>query len=168
MTDDKKGIFENLFGKKNDPKAAEEAEKAKKAAAELQRVAEESKRLAEEKARELAAKKEIADEKAKLEAERNVFEAQKRAEEAKAKAQQAAVAAAAFMEGADAAPSILATHTVTADETLSHIALKYYNHATPPYYTLIYEFNKDVIGANMNVIKPGQVLRIPVLPQNLK
>jgi nucleoid-associated protein YgaU len=50
----------------------------------------------------------------------------------------------------------------------SHIALKHYGHATPPYYKLIYEFNKDVIGDNINIIVPGQELRIPVLPEELK
>jgi len=63
---------------------------------------------------------------------------------------------------------VIATHTVRPNETLSHIALRYYGHATPPYYRLIYEFNRDVIGNNMNFIIPGQVLRIPSLPDNLK
>jgi len=63
---------------------------------------------------------------------------------------------------------IIATHTVRPNETLSHIALRYYGHATPPYYRLIYEFNRDVIGNNMNFIIPGQVLRIPSLPGDLK
>jgi len=57
---------------------------------------------------------------------------------------------------------------VTADDTLSHIALKFYGHATPPYYKLIYEANKAIIGENMNIIVPGQVLRIPALPEELK
>ena len=63
---------------------------------------------------------------------------------------------------------VIATHTVRPNETLSHIALRYYGHATPPYYRLIYEFNRDVIGNNMNFIIPGQVLRIPSLPEDLK
>ena len=66
------------------------------------------------------------------------------------------------------AAAFIGEHTVTADDTLSHIALKFYGHATPPYYKLIYEANKDVIGDNMNVIVPGQVLRIPALPEELK
>jgi len=64
--------------------------------------------------------------------------------------------------------AIVATHTVKSGETLSHIALQYYGHATPAYYKLIYEFNKDVIGDNLNIIIPGQELRIPVLPEELK
>ena len=69
---------------------------------------------------------------------------------------------------AEEAAKYMATYTVTPDDTLSHIALRFYNKATPAYYTLIYEANKDVIGDNMNVIVPGQVLRIPVLPDHLK
>ena len=30
----------------------------------------------------------------------------------------------------------IAQHTLTTDETLSHLALKYYGHATPPYWQL--------------------------------
>lgn len=62
----------------------------------------------------------------------------------------------------------IAKHTVAADETLSHIALKYYQHATKPYYMLIYEANKKAIGDNPNLVKPGLVLDIPELPEELK
>jgi nucleoid-associated protein YgaU len=58
----------------------------------------------------------------------------------------------------------VAEHTVEAGETLSDLALKYYGHATQPYYMHIYEANKDVIGDNPNVIKPGQELVIPKKP----
>jgi len=63
---------------------------------------------------------------------------------------------------------IIAEHTVKADETLSHIALKYYKHATEPYWRHIYEANKAVIGDNPNIIRPGIVLNITVLPKELK
>lgn len=58
-------------------------------------------------------------------------------------------------------PVYLAEHTVVSGETLSHISLKYYNSATKPKYMVIYEANKDVIGDNPNMIKPGMVLKIP-------
>ena len=45
-----------------------------------------------------------------------------------------------------AAPKFIAKHELKADETLSHLSLKYYGHATPPYWRLIYEANKKVIG----------------------
>ena len=65
-------------------------------------------------------------------------------------------------------PRFIAEHTLAADETLSHLALKYYGHATPPYWKLIYEANKDLIGDNPNRVRPGSVLKIPALPENMK
>ena len=132
---EKKGLFEKLFGKKEDPKAVEEAA----------RKAEEAKRQAEVAAENAKRVEQAERYKAEAEARKAEYEARK----------------------ADAA-AFIGDHTVTADDTLSHIALKFYGHATPPYYKLIYEANKDVIGDNMNVIVPGQVLRIPALPEELK
>lgn len=62
----------------------------------------------------------------------------------------------------------IAEHTLAADETLSHLALKYYGHATPPYWKLIYEANKELIGENPNRVRPGMLLKIPALPENMK
>ena len=62
----------------------------------------------------------------------------------------------------------LATHTMTDKETLSDLALKYYGHATKPYWQLIYEANKEAIGSNPNQVRPGTVLKIPVLPDEMK
>jgi len=67
-----------------------------------------------------------------------------------------------------AAPKIIAEHTVAAGQTLSEIALQKYGSATQPYWMLIYETNKETIGANPNVIKAGQVLKIPELPASFK
>ena len=97
--------------------------------------------------------------------DRRVTDAKKKFEEAQ-KAKEDAERKAAEEEAKKNA--IVATHTVKSGETLSHIALQYYGHATPAYYKLIYEFNKDVIGDNLNIIIPGQELRIPVLPEELK
>lgn len=55
-----------------------------------------------------------------------------------------------------------------ADESLSHLALKVYGHATPPYWKLIYEANKAAIGDNPNRVKVGLKLNIPELPDDLK
>ncbi len=60
-------------------------------------------------------------------------------------------------------PEILAEHTVSAGETLSHIALKHYGSAAKEKWMAIYEANREVIGENPNLIKPGQVLKIPKL-----
>lgn len=57
-------------------------------------------------------------------------------------------------------PKVIAEHTVLDTDTLSGIALKYYGSAAKKWYMFIYEFNKDVIGDNPNVIRPGIVLKI--------
>ena len=120
----------------------------------------------DEKAALEAAKKHIAD----LEAALAKTQADLRSAEAKIRVyeleklhtqQQAAVVQAAQAQ-------ILATHTLTADETLSHLSLKYYGHATKKYWKIIYDANKDVIGPNPNAVRPGLVIKIPVLPETLK
>ena len=63
---------------------------------------------------------------------------------------------------------VMAEHTLKPDETLSHVALKYYGSATDPYWRLIYEANKVVIGDNPSRVRPGMVLKIPVLPDSMK
>lgn len=63
---------------------------------------------------------------------------------------------------------VIAEHTVTNDDTLSGIALKYYKHATEPYWRFIYETNKEVIGDNPGVLRPGIVLKVVTLPEALK
>lgn len=60
-----------------------------------------------------------------------------------------------------ATPKIIAQHTVALNETLSHIALKYYGSAIKEKWMLIYEANKHIIGDNPNIIRVGQVLNIP-------
>jgi len=52
-------------------------------------------------------------------------------------------------------------HTVASDETLSHIALKYYGSAAKEKWMIIYEANKELIGDNPNIIRPGMELFIP-------
>lgn len=65
-------------------------------------------------------------------------------------------------------PKVIATHKVEKNQTLSHIALKYYGNATKPYWSLIHEFNKKVIGDNERNIWEGMKLEIPELPANLQ
>ncbi|PID86838.1 MAG: peptidoglycan-binding protein [Chloroflexi bacterium] len=61
---------------------------------------------------------------------------------------------------APAAPiEVKAEHTVVAGENLSKISEKYYG--TQGLYMKIYEANKDTIGDNPNIIRVGQVLKIP-------
>ena len=63
---------------------------------------------------------------------------------------------------------IMAEHTVAMGEILGEVALHYYGHATKPYYMLIYEANKSVIGDNPNRLKSGITLKIPELPEDMK
>jgi hypothetical protein len=128
-------------------KAKEEAEKAK-AAAQIQAKmkTEQAKRDAEAKARELAMAKEKAERAAAAKAEAEA----KAAEEAKAKA-----------ASKSRFTVFIADHKVVSGENLSFISQKYYN--TQANWRLIYEANQDVIGDNPNLIRVGQVLKIPKL-----
>lgn len=58
------------------------------------------------------------------------------------------------------APKVIAEHTVLDTDTLSGISLKYYGSAAKKWYMYIYETNKDVVGDNPNIIRPGIVLKI--------
>ncbi len=58
---------------------------------------------------------------------------------------------------------VIAEHTVEEGDSLGEIALKYYGSAAEEKWMAIYKFNKSVIGDNPNLIKPGQVLKIPEL-----
>lgn len=62
-----------------------------------------------------------------------------------------------------AGAKIKAEHEVKEGETLSGLALKYYGSAEKEKWMKIYEQNKQVIGDNPNMIKPGMNLRIPEL-----
>ncbi len=164
MADEKKGLLGNLFSNKK----KEEAEKAERAAKELEikKKAEEAQaRAAQAKAAEEArkaaaeAEKRAAEAEAKLKAkeeEEKREEMRERLEEAKAR------------RDAMAAPKFIAEHKLTADETLSHLSLKYYGSATRPYWMVIYEANKEVIGDNPAHVYPGLVVNIPELPEELK
>jgi nucleoid-associated protein YgaU len=53
-------------------------------------------------------------------------------------------------------------YTVQQGDTLSKIAQQAYGDGN--LWPKIYEANKPVIGPNPNLIRPGEVLRIPILP----
>ena len=60
------------------------------------------------------------------------------------------------------------TYTVQPGDTLSSIALRAYGNAAEHYWHKIYKENKDVIGDDLNLIRPGEVLDIPVLSGDLE
>ena len=62
---------------------------------------------------------------------------------------------------------ILASYTIKKGDTLSQIAKDHYGSGSQPYWKLIQEANKDEI-KDANLIYPGQVIKIPVLPDDMK
>ncbi len=165
MAEEKK---KGLFGKaidaltsRDEKEAAEKAQQAAQAAQGQAAAAQQRAQEAEKKIAEAEAKaKQLEGE---LKEKENQEKAHKLMEEMRARDAQTAAAAAA------AAPKFMAEYEVKGwDETLSHVALKYYKNATRPYWMLIYEANKAVIGDNPNIIKPGMVLKIPELPADMK
>ena len=61
-------------------------------------------------------------------------------------------------------------YVVKPGDTLSEIALYFYGNGTEPYWRRIYDANKAVIGNDPDLIKPGEVLKIPfgALPYKYK
>jgi len=150
---------------KKDAAARERLENAREEAEARQKQSEAKERLeqaraeAEARQKEAQARKEAEaqaeEERLRAAAEAKAREEAARAEaEAKAAAEKQAAAAPRFRE-------FIAEHTVVAGDNLSFISQKYYG--TQANFRLIYEANKDVIGDNMSLIRPGQKLRIPKL-----
>lgn len=148
---------------KRDDDAREKAEaeaKAKKdaeAKARLEQAREEAE--AKAKAKKDAESREKF-EKARQEVEERQREAAAKAE-AEAKAREEAAAAVAAAAAAPKYTKFIAEHTVQPGDNLSFISERYYG--TQANFRIIYEANKDVIGDNMSLIRPGQVLKIPKL-----
>lgn len=139
---------EEAEARRKEAEAKERLEKAREEAEGRQKAAEQKERLEKARAEVEAREKEAL---ARKEAE---AEAKAREEAARAEAEKQAAAAPRFRE-------FIAEHTVVAGDNLSFISQKYYGHQGN--FRLIYEANKDVIGDNMNIIRPGQKLRIPKL-----
>jgi len=55
----------------------------------------------------------------------------------------------------------LAEHTVASGDSLSKIAQTYYESGAREDWMRIYEANKETIGDDPSLIKPGMVLKIP-------
>lgn len=129
---------------KKDAKAKADATKAKAAAA--------AKAQAEKAAAQKAAKEKLEaikeEQEARLEAKKAEIE-KKRAEEAAYKAQ--------FIK-----------HVWTNEDTYASLAFKHYGSIKEPFWRLIYEHNKEIIGDHPNHIKTGTEIEIPPLPDELK
>lgn len=174
----KRGLFGQAINALSSKDEKEALELAQKQLAEAQATA-------EKYAKELAALKATGTQ-ASSQTASAIAQANKRAEEAekKMKELQAQIEKLALMQEMEkkkneldekmkarleaAAPKVITEHTLTSEETLSHLSLKYYGSATKPYWMVIYEANKDVVGDNPNRVRSGMVLKIPELPANLK
>ena len=62
---------------------------------------------------------------------------------------------------------IKATHILASGETLSGLSLRYYGHATEPYWRLIANANKELVGVDGRKGQPGMSLKIPALPASM-
>ena len=150
-----------------------EAEVKKEMEAARKKQEAEARRKADAERKEKEAKKK-AEEKAKAERQKAEVEARRqerlkqKEQEAKAEQQKAEVEArrqerlAKQAKEAEAAKYI-GEHTVVSGDSLSAIAKQYYGSMEKAKWMAIYEANKDVIGDNPNLIKPGQVFKIPKL-----
>jgi nucleoid-associated protein YgaU len=67
-----------------------------------------------------------------------------------------------------AAPKVIGEHTVKEGETLTHVTMRFYGEEGKPFWQYVYEFNKNVIGPDMKLLKPGMKLRIPELTPKLQ
>ncbi|MBN1220703.1 MAG: LysM peptidoglycan-binding domain-containing protein [Anaerolineae bacterium] len=136
-------------------KAKAKAEAAVKAKREAMVKAKAEAAAAAKAKADAAAAKAKAEREAEIKAEFEAKVARKK-EEAMAKAEAAAAAA--------KAAKYITEHTVVPGESLSLLSKKYYNSIAKDKWMLIYEANKDIIGDDPNLIRVGQVLKIPTLP----
>ncbi len=109
-----------------------------------------------------------ADMKAKA-AEKRIAELEAKLKDLTVKEKQVGASKASVLEEKLAKPAIITVHTVESNnQTLSHVALKYYKHATPPYWQYLLEHNKEVLKGSEKNIRMGMKLEIPELPEELK
>jgi len=128
-------------------KAKQEAEAKAKQAAEAK-----AKQEAEARAKKMAADR-AAQAAALAQAQAAKLEAQRKAEAAKREAEAKAAEEAKY----------IGEHTVASGDNLSFISKQYYG--STAHWKVIYEENKAVIGDNPNLIRVGQVFKIPRLPE---
>lgn len=84
------------------------------------------------------------------------------------RAVQARKAADAAAPAASAGVSTVIKHVWTRDDTYASLAFKYYGSNKEPYWRLIYNHNKAIIGNHPNDIRVGLEIEIPPLPDELK
>ena len=60
----------------------------------------------------------------------------------------------------------IAEYTIQSGDTLGKIARDFYGDDSQPYWELIFEANKDII-EDAGLIYPGQIIKIPELPEEM-
>ena len=164
-----------LFNKRKSKKEAEEAKKKAEAEAAKARIAGYEKEAAESKAKQAAARSEKAEKELKemkaAKARRDAIDRRKAAaSRSTIKAAPGSSPGSTVIPGVGRVPlgaKIIAEYTVKKGDTLSQIAKNYYGSGSQKYWKLIQDANKDTI-KDPNLIHPGQVFKIPVLPDELK
>ncbi|HSM25854.1 MAG TPA: hypothetical protein VK856_13410 [Anaerolineaceae bacterium] len=117
-----------------------------------------------------AAAKAKADDAAKAKA----AEEQKKAQERLAKVQEEQKARVAArkeeieQKKEEAAKAAIVKHVWTNEDTYASLAFEHYGSIKEPYWRLIYNHNKEIIGDHPNHIKTGTEIEIPPLPEELK
>jgi nucleoid-associated protein YgaU len=66
-----------------------------------------------------------------------------------------------------AAPAVI-KHTWTKEDIYADLAFKYYGSIKEPFWRLIYNHNKHIIGDHPNDIRIGLEIEIPPLPEEIK
>ncbi len=171
----KKSIFDKAIDAftNRDEKAAAEAAKKQAEIEEIARRQKEAAMKAEMESAKAAAGKAQAEAEA---AKKALDDAKKEAEiQAKAEANNTAMIAAmeaaaekARAAAAAAKAAAVVKHVWTSEDTYASLALKHYGKFTEPYWRLIYNHNKDIIGNHPNAIRVGLEIEIPPLPDELK
>lgn len=175
--DDKKGLFgkavDALSSRDEKDKIAaleEELEKAKKEAAaakeSIKNLLDQNVEAKEEKS---VVKQEAEKAEKKIEELETKLKEQQKAEfQRKVQARRDAIEERKAVADELKKKALIGTHTVAPGETLSHIALKYYKHATPPYWKYLLEHNNALLKGNERSLQAGMELEIPELPEDLK
>ena len=81
-------------------------------------------------------------------------------------ARKAAAVTPPAVPAASAAPVV--KHVWTSEDTYADLAFKHYGSIKEPYWRLIYNHNKAIIGDHPNNIRVGLEIEIPPLPEELK
>jgi nucleoid-associated protein YgaU len=175
MADEKKkNIFDSVVDAltNRDEKAAAEAAKQQAEAANQQAEAakvemEKAKAEIEQARAEADAAKKAAED-LRVQAMDQQAKAQAQLEEDDRRAELARKAQEASERAAAAAAAAVVKHVWTSEDTYASLAQKYYGSFQEPYWRLIYDHNKAIIGNHPNAIRVGLEIEIPPLPDELK